>query len=767
MTLATLAVAQDAPRTAEFFGFGPTRTIVVDDGCGPAVSADFNGDGRPDIAVVNNRKSRIEIHYLRAAARTEAEMSRELDANELAPSPWYDRREVGVRYRISALAAHDADGDGRMDLVFTASEPVEVVVLAQRDGEKFETYSRQRVRGLQSGAAAMAIGNVIGDERAEVVAIAEGRVCVLPLSKDGRLGEATQFGSPAELAAIFIEDFDGDGLSDVLAVAPSDSSPLRLWRQKRDERRNIGTLPVELRFETPALVEAEPVRLVGDRGAALLSVIERQSRRLRLLELAPSPAVAFASGAESDSAAEVRGFVDGSSKDRSVAVADLDADGLVDMLATDRKGNALVVHRQVKGAGLVSGEAFPTLKNPDVIVAGQWDDDKWGEVFVLSTDEATVGVSQYEPDTGRVSFPAPIPLYTPGAEPVAMQYVRMDDRDVLAVVVKQRRDFTLELHARGTEGDLGQPATITLKGFTRPPQTILSADVNRDDRADLLLLTPGEPMAIVLGAPSGLPGEDALRTKEQMKQFGLVQSAGPGNTALADFTGEGKPDLIVADQNFVRACAYDDAGGWVVLDQANVREPGTALGALTTMDKDGTTLLVASDSGSQRLIAFERGKDGRWSPTARIRLQGVKPTRMFGGAFSGDGGPGVLLIAEDAFTVVRPGGAGVTLAEVSSYRSDDDDRIEHEIEAGDINGDGYTDLVVLDAGEQMCEILSISAARRLVPAMEFKVFESMMFTRGRDAEYEPSAALVADLTGDGKDDVMLTVHDRLMIYPQE
>ena len=109
----------------------------------------------------------------------------------------------------------------------------------------------------------------------------------------------------------------------------------------------------------------------------------------------------------------------------------------------------------------------------------------------------------------------------------------------------------------------------------------------------------------------------------------------------------------------------------------------------------------------------------------------------------------------------------VTLADIASYRADDEDRIEHEIEAGDINGDGYTDLVVLDAGEQMCEVFSISAARRIVPAIEFKVFESMMFSGGRDAEYEPSSAFVGDLTGDGRDDIMLTVHDRLVIYPQE
>jgi hypothetical protein len=73
---------------------------------------------------------------------------------------------------------------------------------------------------------------------------------------------------------------------------------------------------------------------------------------------------------------------------------------------------------------------------------------------------------------------------------------------------------------------------------------------------------------------------------------------------------------------------------------------------------------------------------------------------------------------------------------------------------------------VLDAKEQMCQVLTFSAARKLLPATEFKVFESRLFTRGEAREMEPSQAIIADVTGDGKDDLVLVVHDRVLIYPQ-
>jgi hypothetical protein len=92
--------------------------------------------------------------------------------------------------------------------------------------------------------------------------------------------------------------------------------------------------------------------------------------------------------------------------------------------------------------------------------------------------------------------------------------------------------------------------------------------------------------------------------------------------------------------------------------------------------------------------------------------------------------------------------------------------MQHELVAGDINSDGFTDLVSLDAGEQMCEIFSFTEARRMLYATGFKVFESKLFSGGEPREYEPSEAIIADITGDGANDLVLLSHDRALIYPQ-
>ncbi|MCH7799826.1 MAG: hypothetical protein IID28_15500 [Planctomycetes bacterium] len=72
----------------------------------------------------------------------------------------------------------------------------------------------------------------------------------------------------------------------------------------------------------------------------------------------------------------------------------------------------------------------------------------------------------------------------------------------------------------------------------------------------------------------------------------------------------------------------------------------------------------------------------------------------------------------------------------------------------------------LDAGEQMCEIFTMTETGRLLYVTGFQVFESKLFSGGDAREYEPSQAIIADVTGDGAADLRLLAHDRVLIYPQ-
>ncbi len=55
----------------------------------------------------------------------------------------------------------------------------------------------------------------------------------------------------------------------------------------------------------------------------------------------------------------------------------------------------------------------------------------------------------------------------------------------------------------------------------------------------------------------------------------------------------------------------------------------------------------------------------------------------------------------------------------------------------------------------------------LVPANRWQVFEERTFRSRRSDMPEPREAIISDVTGDGKNDLIILVHDRILVYPQQ
>ncbi|MEM9083100.1 MAG: VCBS repeat-containing protein, partial [Planctomycetota bacterium] len=734
---ASALVAQEDGSLARYFGFDEKRVVVIDDGFGPTITADMNNDGLADIIAVNNRKSRIEVHVQRTTPLTDAELDQELAANKLPDSKYYKRNNVSVSHRVQAVRAFDVNGDGQLDLVY-AGTPGTIAVLEQTgssaDTLRFESTVERRVRGLSSSDYSFEIADVQGDPRPELLAMASGKIEIYDLNTDGAVGEPKKVGSSDGMFGFFVEDFNGDGANDLLAVSPESESPISLWL-----RRDDNTLGPERRFEMPTLIEAEPIRF-ADRPAASLAVIERSSRRFVLFDLATEMVVTDLSEGAAvrgrDVSAEVFPFQGGGDRDRAVVISDLDGDGYDDLIAADKEANSIVVHLQKQGrnGGLGEGISFSAFKEPKDIAHGDWGGES--AVFVLSEEEKTVGVSTWS--GSRLSFPQPLQIQTAGSSPVAMGYLHPEDAmghrrvsmqaqlPFVGIVVRDGRDHALELHRVDNE-----VRVIELAGVKRPPESMLAGDFNADGILDVVLFTPSEPMVMVEGVARAFDGEDAkdpvVLTNDDMPQFGLVEAAGSNNTALLDADGDGMLELLIADENFVRAAAYDTDKGWRVVDQITMPDPRAALVGLTVL-QDGSSLgasgpvIVAADSTNTELLMIRKDASGVWDVADRLILSGVELGQIEAGAFAGDKEPSILAITPEAFATVRLAGEMVSLEEFAAYRSDEESRFEHEIEAGDINSDGFVDLVVLDAREQMLQVFTLSASRNLLFAMEFEVF---------------------------------------------
>jgi len=105
-----------------------------------------------------------------------------------------------------------------------------------------------------------------------------------------------------------------------------------------------------------------------------------------------------------------------------------------------------------------------------------------------------------------------------------------------------------------------------------------------------------------------------------------------------------------------------------------------------------------------------------------------------------------------------------------SYETKIKEGLYGNLTAGDVNSDGRTDIIMVEHANDHIEILALDAGAKPVPAMRFKIFEQKSYrdAKGRPkAVTEPRELTVADVTGDGKDDLITVIHDRIIIYPQD
>ena len=741
---ASTALAQDGD-IASYFGFDGLEVVKIDPNAGPIATGDMDGDGRIDLVAANNFKSRIELHLQKPNASPDDPVEARTSVNEVPPHWRYRRVEVPVSHQVNAIVPFDFNGDGMLDIVY-AGQPGTIVFMKQVKPGQFEVERRIPQKGLSTTRDGFFIADLIGDSKPDLAAIIAGEPVVWPL--DGsKLGEAVELGSSDAIVALIVGDFDGDGHKDLAGVAPDNPAPVRLWLASVEGGK--ARLGSQRRFEMPPLREAAAIRLPGGKKD-LLARIERQSKRIVVEELAGDQ-----SGAK-EASLDVFSLKGG--KKRAYAVADVDGDGLVDVLATDPGSSAIVVHRQQAGRGLQPGVPQPSFAELDAIAAGDVDGKPGDEVFVLSEKEGVVGRSKWE--NGALSFPTAMQL-SPGATPAVLALVRLESGPRVAAITKDGRNYQMELLAV----DGGASEVVKLGSLVKGPDAILDLDADQDGKVDLLLFTADKPMSMLQAAEKDGKRTFELRESKDMGQFGLAQAANAGNSAAFDVDGDGLKELVIADRNFIRALRYAPGAtppGWQVVTQMNASRADAKLVALTVRGD----ALVASDKENGALAEFKRDAKGVWSQDDEHAVTGFKFGPVRAGAFHGAGTRDLLLVGDDGFAVAQLDGPRLTLDEVASYRGDRVQQVDHEIASGDVNGDGYLDLVVLDAGEQSLGVLSFSESGRLVPVTRFKVFESRLFQGGEPREFEPSMAIVDDITGDGAADIVLLCHDRVLLYPQ-
>jgi hypothetical protein len=756
-TLMGAISASFAAEDAVSFGFSGPETFPIDQQISQLRAADINGDNLNDLIVVNNARSRISI-LLNQTGKTNAAAAKQTfkrELNDLPPDSRFRMDSIASEKRIAALAVADLNHDKRPDIAYYG-EPKELVVQYNLGSNGWSNPKRWPIEDGVLSPNAMTTGDVNGDDLPDLVLLGENAIYLLAQQKDGALGEPEKLPFSGLVKSVQVLDINGDAREDLMLVNWDTPNPLRFRLQDKN-----GQSGPEIHFAMPPIRSYWADDLDGDRRTEVMTIAQNSGRSQIAnftVTNAEKLSASFAIGQF-----QILPLNKTSKAKRGAVWADVNSDELPDLIVSEPESGQLTIHLQNKDGSLAAAKTFSTLTGVSEVSVADWNGQQ--TIFLLSADERAIGYTRLD-DKGKVAFPAMLSI---DGRPLAMAVTppRAKTKPTLAAIMDQ--DGQRALVTRTADG---KPRTQKLvESFKSNPSSMAWHDVNQDGSLDLVVLIPYEKIKILI--------------EKDGDGFEEVDIQAPGGAletpwlAGADVDGDGKAELLLPQRNFLRAVVLkpDSTNGassrtwsFIVKDQINGSANNSRLiGAATIRNgSNSVNSLFLFDAEKKAVTLSERNTNGAWQVVRNISLPFTEFAELQPVALGGAKANAVGFIGLNAVATLPLFGRTWQMTELDGYETPIKDARLNDVVSGDLNQDGRKDLVFLETAKNYLDVVIYNKDHKLVPANRWPVFEERSFRgrRGADTQ-EPREALIMDFTGDGKNDLAIIVHDRILVYPQE
>ncbi len=756
------ADAQAAAKEKVLFGFSGPESYPIDPFISELRAADFDGDGLTDLMVVNNSRSKISLLFNRTG-RTNEVRSRDTavrDLNELPPDARFKIDSIASEKRIASLVVADLNGDRRPDLAYYG-EPKELVVQYNQGSNSWSAPKRWPIDDVQLTPNAMSSGDLNGTGRPGLLLLGENHLYWLAQAADRTLQEPEKIPYSGSVKSAQILDINGDSRDDLLLVNWDTANPFRFRLQT-----SSGQMGPEIHFAMPAIRSYWPDDLDGDHRTEIVTIALNSGRaQIAHFERRAAPSL---TGQFKQGQFQVLPLTKTSKARRGLTWGDMDGDGRSDLLVAEPDSGQVTVFLQQADGSLPTGKKFSTLTGVSEVLVAEPEGGRPASVYLLSPDERQIGVSTYDRQ-GRMPFPATVPL---DGKPLTMALGRVKDGAPPTLAVIADQDGRRVLITRETGG----PTRVQklAESFKSNPASLTYHDVDQDGLADLVVLIPYEKIKILRQVAG--------------KDFEEIDVAPPGGTveqpwmSSADVDGDGRPELLLAQKNFLRATVLRSD-----VDAAKPADSTNRLWSLTVKDqingaannsrivgaapvRNGTqsvASLFLLDAERKAATLCERDTNGVWQVIRNLPLAYSEFTELRPLGLGGPRPNSVAFLGLNSVGWMELSGESWEWVELDGYETRVKDGHLHDVISGDLNQDGRKDLVFMETARNHLELVHFDRDGRLVPINRWQVFEERSFRGRRGDLAEPREGLIVDVTGDGKNDLVLIVHDRILVYPQE
>jgi len=324
----------------------------------------------------------------------------------------------------------------------------------------------------------------------------------------------------------------------------------------------------------------------------------------------------------------------------SIAVADLNGDGKLDLAVADISDSTISIFLG-KGDGTFPSplSASGSAGRMTAALAGDFNEDgKLDLAIAYGNATGSVGIRL---GNGDGTFQAEVPYASNTNSPIDAKLGDFNRDGHLDVAIVSSTSAVVSVFLGNGNGTLQPVMNFNTAAY---PRAIAVADLNGDGKLDVVTASSNgfnNYISVLLGN-----GDGTLQTANTLPYAGNS----PYSIAIADFNGDGKPDLAVANLGGNVSVLFGNGDGTFQPAINYAAGSGPRWVAVADLNGDGIPdLIVASLNDNALNVLFGTG-DGTFQPAVQYSV-GNSPTSVFVGDLNSDGKQDLVVANENSNTI--------------------------------------------------------------------------------------------------------------------